>query len=54
MRYTSGIIRRHDVPKKGGIANVMVSGSVTTSSGIRELNSSRSDPMMRSFEDEGS
>jgi hypothetical protein len=39
-------------PKKDGIANVMVSGSVTTALGIRELNLSRSDPMMRSFEDE--
>ncbi len=39
---------------KDGIANVMVSGSVTTASGIRELNSSRSDPMMSGFDDEGS
>jgi len=41
-------------PRKDRIANVMVSGRVTTVSGIRELNSSQSDPMMRSFEDEGS
>ena len=42
------------LPSKDGIANVMVSGSVTTASGIRELNSSRSDPMMSGFDDEGS
>jgi hypothetical protein len=42
------------LPRKDRIANVMVSGSVTAASGIRELNSLRSDPMMRSFEDEGS
>ena len=42
------------LPRKDGIANVMVSGSVTTASGIRELNSLRSDLMMHSFEDEGS
>jgi hypothetical protein len=41
-------------PRKDGIANVMVSGSVTTASGIRELNLSQSDPMKCSFEEEGS
>jgi hypothetical protein len=40
------------LPRKGRIANVMVSGSVTTASGIRELNSLRSDPMMRDSNDE--
>ena len=42
------------LPRKDKIANVMVLGSGTTALGIRELNTSRSDPMMRSFEDEGS
>ena len=38
--------------RKGGIANVMVSGSVTTALGVRKLNSLRLDPMMRGFNDE--
>ena len=42
------------LPRKDRIAKVMVSGSVMMASGIRKLNSLRSDPMKRSFEDEGS
>ena len=42
------------LPRKDGITNVMVSGSVMMVLEIRKLNLSQSDPMMRSFEDEGS
>jgi hypothetical protein len=47
------------IPSKGGgggrrIANVMVTGTSTTTSSIRELNSSRSDPLIRGFDDASS
>jgi hypothetical protein len=40
------------MPKNGGIATVMVVGGATTASGIREINSSRSDPLIRGFDHE--
>jgi hypothetical protein len=42
------------MPKNGGIATVMVVGGATTASGIRDINSSRSDPLMRGFDGETS
>ena len=42
------------MPKNGGIANVMVVGGATTASDVREINSSRSDPLMRGFDGEPS
>ncbi|KAL3817776.1 hypothetical protein ACHAXA_002420 [Cyclostephanos tholiformis] len=40
-----------NAPRGGGIANVMIVGSATTESKVREINSSRSDPLIRGFDD---